>query len=323
MIHRRAFIASSISGLAAASLSDAALAKSLAPFKLYDAHTHVYTSDTARYPLRPDASETAREKVAKRPMTPDIILRDWDENGVEAGCGVQYNTTYFTDDRYLLDVAAANPRFTSIVILAPTDPGTPAALGTMAKENRIAGVRFSGAPEPSGEFTFLTPAAHGAWEAADRLGLVVVLMPTRSDNKAALPLAMKRIGELAERYRRVNIVLDHVGFPEPLADSTFGLSPEHLALRKHRNVYYKYTTYLINQLKAGQVPLDGFVNYAVGNYGAEQFVWGSDVGNTEGNYADFVKVAMDSAASLSLAQRRAMFHDTAAKIFIPGGRPLA
>jgi len=321
MIDRRHFLVSAAGFAVSAALADIAFAAPVAPFKLFDTHAHFYSADEAKYPFKPDISAAAKARALSTPITPDYLFKLWDQNGVEAGCGVQYNTTYYTDDRYLLDVAGQYPRrIVPIVILDPVGKDTPATLAKMARENKIAGVRFSGAPDASGNFNFLTSAADGAWEAANHLGLVVVLMPTRSDNKAALPAAMKRVGEIADKYPNVRIVLDHVGFPEPVADATFGLSTDHLALAKHKNVFYKYTTFLIDQLKAGGVDPRAFLDFAIRTYGADHFVWGSDVGNTKGNYADFVKAAWDSAADLTPAQKHALFHDTAAHLFVPGGR---
>jgi predicted TIM-barrel fold metal-dependent hydrolase len=77
---------------------------------------------------------------------------------------------------------------------------------------------------------------------------------------------------------------------------------------------------LIEQVqKAGVQPKD-FLHYAVGVYGAGQFVWGSDVGNTEGAFADFVTLALESADGLTLVQKKAIFYTNAKKIFVPGGR---
>src|SRR3546814_13000307 len=83
----------------------------------------------------------------------------------------------------------------------------------MAKAYGIGGVRFSGLPDANGTFSFLQDGALRSWEAANELGLVVVLMPMMSDQPHALPAAMKRIGELASKYPTLNIVLDHFGFP--------------------------------------------------------------------------------------------------------------
>jgi L-fuconolactonase len=253
-----------------------------------------------------------------KPMTPEVIFKFWDEVGIELGCGVQYNSTYSTDNRYLLDMTAKYPkRIVPVVILAPTDPQSPAMLERMAKENRISGVRFTGSPDASGNFVFLSEAALPMWEAANKLGLVIVLMPLGDK----VPMAMKRVGELAARYPNVNIVLDHIGFPKPGdLPATYGLTPDHLALAQRKNVYYKYTTLLIEQVHETKVPLKDFVNHMVKVYGADHMVWGTDIGNSEVDLTEYTRHALDSTDGLKLAQRKAIFYDTAKKVFVPGGR---
>jgi predicted TIM-barrel fold metal-dependent hydrolase len=49
-------------------------------------------------------------------------------------------------------------------------------------------------------------------------------------------------------------------------------------------------------------------------------IWGSDVGNTPGSMFGWVQYALESAANLPEAQQKALFFDTAARIFVPGGR---
>ncbi len=321
MLKRRTFLASSLGAVAVAALPRDAFSASLAPLQLFDTHAHFYSDDAVKYPFRADIAPQAAAKAKAHPMTPAVILKMWADVGVERGCGVQYNTTYSTDNRYLLDCAAKHPKkIISIVILNPIDPATPATLARMAKENHISGVRFTGFADAAGNFTFLTDAAKESWAAANELGLVIVLMPVGGQRPETLPPAMKAIGEMAARYPNVNIVIDHIGFPAIELSPTFGLSPEHRALAAHKNIYYKYTTLLIEQLQKGGVPTKDFLHYAVGVYGAEHFVWGSDVGNTEGVFSDFVKHALESADGLTLAQKKAIFYTTAKAVFIPGGR---
>ncbi len=91
-------------------------------------------------------------KAMAKPMTPEVIFKvRGTQMGIEMGCGVQYNSTYSTDNRYLLDMSAKYPkRIVPVVILAPTGSRrTPAALARMAKENHITGVRFTGSSDKS------------------------------------------------------------------------------------------------------------------------------------------------------------------------------
>jgi len=319
---RRTFLASSLAAAAATSLSKGAMSKPLAPFALFDTHAHFYTNEPDKYPFNAKGARYGAERMIAKamaaPMTPDVIFRFWDEVGIERGCGVQYNSTYATDNRYVLDMAAKYPkRIVPVVILAPTDPESPATLARMAKENRISGVRFTGSADTSGNYVFLSDAAMPVWESANKLGLVIVLMPLGN----AVPQAMKRVGELAQRFSNVNIVLDHIGFPRPEAlPETFGLTPDHLALAARKNVYYKYTTLLIEQVHEAKVDLKQFMTHMVGVYGADHLVWGTDIGNSEVDLKEYVQHALDSTSGLAPKQRKAIFYDTAKKVFVPGGR---
>jgi predicted TIM-barrel fold metal-dependent hydrolase len=323
MIDRRTLIGSGVAAAGLAMLPKSAFAHVIKPsFKLFDTHAHFYTNDVDKYPFKATRSRYGPEvmvaKAMRYPQTPKEIFAFWDECGIEKGCGVQYNSTYQTDNRYLLDIAREFPdRIIPVVITDALSAEGPALLEKFAKENRIAGVRWTGGPDKAGSFDFLGEAAAKSWQAANDLGLVVVLMPIGGK----MGPTMATVGDLARRYPNVNIVLDHVGFPQPKAlPATQGLTPEHIALAKLPNVYYKYTTLLIEQFHTQNIDPKPFVEFIVKTYGADKMVWGSDVGNTPGSMFAWVQYALDSASGLTQAQQKAMFHDTANRIFVPGGR---
>src|SRR3546814_18184176 len=108
-------------------------------------------------------------------------------------------------------------------------------------------------------FSFLQDGALRSWEAANELGLVVVLMPMMSDQPHALPAAMKRIGALARTYPTLNIVLAHFGFPVAERTPTFGFSPANLALAPPRHVNHNHTTLLLQLLLTGSHPATEFL----------------------------------------------------------------
>lgn len=321
MIDRRTFVGSGLAAAGVAALPRSASAHVIVPpYKLFDTHGHFYTNDVDTYPFN---SRTARygpeimvAKAMRFPQTPKEVFAFWDESNIGKGIGVQYSSTYRFDNRYLLDISKQHPdRIIPVVILDPVDAATPATLEKMAHENRIAGVRFTGSPV-DGEFVFLTAAAAPAWEAANRLGLVIVLMPIGGNT----PAAMARVAEHAVKYPNVHIVLDHIGFPKAELGPNFGLSAEHRALTRHKNVFYKYTTLLIEQLHAAHVPFGPFLEHMVKTFGANQMIWGSDVGNTPGSMFMWVQHALDSAQGLSLPDQKALFWDTAERTHVPGGR---
>lgn len=322
MLKRRTVLKSALTATILGTLRTPALAQLSRPFRLFDCHAHFYTNDSQSYPF--DA-HTARygpermiEKAMANPMTPEVVFRFWEEAGIELGLGVQYSSTYFTDNSYLLDISAQHPeKIIPIVILDATDEATPATLERMARENGIAGVRFTGAADDTGVFPYLSDAAEASWDIVNELGLSITLMPLGRNTGAAL----RRVRELAGRYPNVAVVMDHIGFPRYSArPDTFGFTPDHLALADADNIYYKYTTFLIEMLLAQDTPLPDFLSYAVDAFGADHMIWGSDIGNSEVDDVLFVQHALDSAADLSPEEQSAVFYDTAKGLFIPGGR---
>lgn len=107
---------------------------------------------------------------------------------------------------------------------------------------------------------------------------------------------------------------------------TLGLTPEHQALAEHRNVYYKFTSFLISEMEnaakaAGKpmVDLAPFIRAMFATFGADHLMWGSDHGNVEVDDVLYAKRAVDATTGLSARDRKAFFHDTATAVFVPGG----
>jgi len=327
MFHRRTLLKSGLAAAAVSALPFRAFGQANrvnAPFPIYDTHAHFYTYEPQKYPFQAQGARYGAERmIAKakaKPITPETVFDFWSQGNILMGTGVQYNSAYSTDNSYLLDCAAAYPdRIHAVVILNPVAPETPDQLRKMTKENKIVGVRFMGMPR-DGDYVFFTDAARATWEAANELGIVVVLMPFGGDAN----LAMGRVYDYAMRYPNLNIVLDHIGFPNPANyPDTFGFTPMHHALAACKNVHYKYTTFLMLEIldKTG-VKLNEFMDYAVKLYGPDQFMWGSDIGNSEGEDFDdiaYLQKVLDASAHMPYATRRAIFFSTAYRIFVPGG----
>lgn len=289
-------------------------------FKLIDTHAHFVSTDFSRYPLQADAPPNLRERVTANPTTVERILALWSANGIESGIGVQYRAAYGTDNSYLLDSVVQHPdRIVPIVILDAADSKTSETFRGMVKDHGASGIRLTGMPpEDGGPYPWLdSPTALSTWEAANDLGTVVVVMSTQP--KGTLP-TLGRVPALAERFPNVRIVMDHIGWAAAEGAPDYGLSSAHLALREHKNVYYKLSTVnLLGVAKAG-VPASDFVRHAVGIYGADHMIWGSDVGNSQGDYADFVARAVQATATLKPGEQQLLLRETARAIFVRGGR---
>ena len=190
---RRALLANTLAVSTAGMLTRIPAARAAGAQRIFDCHAHFYTNQPDKYPFDAHSARYGAERMIAKamanPMTPEAVFSFWEKAGIERGLGVQYSSTYFTDNRYLLDIAAEHPgKIVPIVILDATAAETPATLARMAKENHIAGVRFMGsADRTTGQFAYLTDAATPAWEICNELGLSITLMPLGGAPGAALP----------------------------------------------------------------------------------------------------------------------------------------
>lgn len=332
MIKRRSFIAAGMASAAAASLpkhSFGAAAPQPLGVRLFDTHAHFYTYEPDKYFFDGAGSRYGKERMIAKakanPMDAAAVFKFWDSIGVAAGTGVQYNSTYGTDNTYLLDVCRAHPnRATPVVILSPTDAKTPETLQKWAKEERLTAIRWTGGGGRGGAgIPWLSAASEPSWQVCNDLGLSVVLMPLGGGGAVLTDIA-----KFAVKYPNVKIAMDHIGFPRPeVLPDTFGLTPEHYELAKHKNVYYKLTNFLVSEMEAGakaankpMVALKPFVEHMVKTFGADHLMWGSDYGNVEVDDVQYTKNMIAATAGLSAKDRSAFFYDTAVATFVPGGR---
>jgi L-fuconolactonase len=295
------------------------------PFKIFDSHTHFVSNDLSKYPVRKDLPPLKHEQEMlelqlKNPTTAQRVFGLWDVNGVDSGVAVQFRSTYSNDNSYVVDTTSAHPeRVRGVVILDPTDEATPDTLRRWVKEKGISAIRTIGGKNVAGEYSLLdSPAAHRTWAMANELGIAVVLMTTPVYQ--ADVGALERIAILASRYSNVRFVIDHLGWPAAMSAPGFGFTPAHLALRARTNVYFKFTTLNLQTLANSNISSADFVRFAVDTFGAERIMWGSDFGNNKRDYADLVKIAVDSTAKLTLPEQRQMLRETARGVFAAGGR---
>jgi predicted TIM-barrel fold metal-dependent hydrolase len=314
----------------ATALSGCATQPPVMPQKLFDVHAHLVSEDLVRYPrgkamvLPPGLKPGASVQVGKEIVTPTLEkLRGWMQAAnVEGGAVVQKRFTYGFDNSYILDSANANPgQFAPIVVLDGEDAKTPDVLRGWIKQHGVAGIRLTGmrvenGPEP---YPWLdSPQALKSWQVAADTGIAVSLMyilPARA------PDALDHILKLADAFPNVRIVLDHMGWPRLEGAPDYGMGGMQRAFAQRKNVYYKFTTINLDLLLEAKLPSAPFLRRAVDILGADHIMWGSDIGNSAGTYAEAVERVLAATALLTDAERRQVLHDTGKRILVRIGGP--
>lgn len=281
---------------------------------LYDTHAHLFTNDTQRYPIdttgAKEGEEAVRRRLAANPIPPERLLQWWDETGVSAGAGVQYNTIYKADNSYVLDSSDRFPeRISAVVMLPAVRADTPQTLLHMITHRRIVALRLFGFPDDSGAYPWLdSEAALHTWEAASRNNLHMVIMYVPSSESAA---ALGRIRALAERFPNTQITLDHCGWPSGGAIAQSPLAQ----FGDIRNVHFKVTTINFRRFDDAGVDAGRWVRDAADTFGAGRLMWGSDVGNTPETFQQMTARARNAASLMTPDERRAFLHDNGRALF--------
>lgn len=294
------------------------------PFKLFDAHAHLRSEDRTRYPrvATPPAAggPPGPPNGGAHGETPEVdrVLHWMDENGVAGGAAVQHRATYGFDNSYILDSTDRHPdRLVPVTVLNAEDPATPDVVRSLVKQHGLAGMRLTGMRAADGTFPWLDSSqALRTWEVINELGLVMDLMTTPPGNS---PLAIAELLKLAPRFPQTRLVLDHVAWPDAQGAPDFGIDEPHRELAAHKNVYYKFSTINIDLLAAAQVPATDMLRHVVDTYGADHVLWGSDIGNSAGTYAEMVRKIVASAAKLTTGEQQQVLHDTGHAVYVRGG----
>jgi predicted TIM-barrel fold metal-dependent hydrolase len=282
---------------------------------LFDSHTHVFTSDTDTYPTQVrDARDTAyviSQRVMHDPMTPERLLRIWDENDVSAGVVVQYGAVYETDNKFVLDASDLFPaRLSAVVILDADNPASPAKLKDYITQRSIVGLRLFGFTD--GDYSWLdSEAALKTWQVAADHNLSIAIMYVPS---GPTPAALDRIAALAPRFPGIKITLDHFAWPGH-DDERAGPSPALLVLRDQPNIYFKFTTINFRDFAKDGVDARKFLRRAADTYGAERMMWGSDIGNTQRSYPEMISLVREATALLRPVERRQFLYETGKNLF--------
>src|SRR5215831_17016519 len=163
-----------------------------------DAHVHVVSSDTGRYPLQP--GDFGRDWWTGRPVDAECVTHDLDAAGVERAVLVQAVGPYGNDNRYALEVGAESNGRYAVVVAIDTSRDDPAAeLAALAQRSNVAGVRVAAF---AGDAPWLTDGRGAAiWDAAAECGTNLVV--------ACLARHVAALAELVRSRPGVTVALDH------------------------------------------------------------------------------------------------------------------
>lgn len=272
------------------------------PPLVVDGHLHVWSLDTARYPLAPTATY-----VPTIPGDPDALLALMAASGVDRAVIVQ-PSCYGYDHTFVTETLRRYPgQFAAACLVDPLAPDAPEQLAARHAEG-YRGLRLN----PSiGEGTWLNdPFTAPIWEKAAELGMVISLL--------ILPHQMTRAAEMIARYPEVPVIIDHLGKPDVTIGEPEGVYADTLALAQYPNVSMKISG--IPAASHEEYPhrdLWPYVQLALGWFGVERCMWATDFPwiTAQCGYDACLRLVTGEMDFLTDDDRRALLGKTAARLW--------
>ncbi len=303
-INRRHFISSTLGAAASTGLTGCS---TLAAGRGYiDAHVHVWTPDTKRYPV----AKTFSEKDLQPPsFTPEELLAEAKPNGVSRIVLIQMSFYKF-DNRYMLDSMKRFPGvFSGVAIVDHEAPDVAAKMKSL-KAQGVRGFRLYTDREKA-EGWIDSPGMKQMWTTAADENLSMCLL--------ANPDALPAVRRMCKAYPKTPVVIDHfarIGMKGSVNETDL----DHLCgLSDFETVHVKTSAfYALGKKAAPYTDLGPMIRQLRDNYGANRLMWATDCPYQVGDghtYADSIALIRDRLDFLTDSDKDWMLRGTAEKVF--------
>lgn len=230
---------------------------------------HVFSSDTARYPIHPRATYVpGPERFSPDPLSD--YLADMQEHNIDRAVLV-HPEPYGDDHRLVLDcLERESERFRATALYYPRDKDAPDRLRDLvAQQPKIVGIRFHATSRDRKAYldSFDDPGVVALWKTAAELGLIVELHIG--------PYYARQVVPLITEYAETPVIIDHLAVPRA------GNAVEYadvLDLARFDHVYMKLSA-------LGQIAEDPplftsvrpFTRRVIEAFGPAHMVWGNGI----------------------------------------------
>lgn len=309
---RRQFQTLAVAGAAALALPAIAAEKSQAAKEAQkdagwiDAHVHVWTPDTKRYPISPNFKVSDMQPPS---FTPEQLFAHCKPEGVNRIVLIQMSFYEF-DNRYMLDSMAAYPgTFSGVGIVDSKAPDVAAKIKALAAQ----GVRGLRIHPGQGEAA--------SWVTDD--GMATVWKTARVNGVAVCPLInptdLPHVDAMCAKFPGTRVVIDHFA----RIGMSGSVDPDQLdalcQLARFPDVYVKTSAfYALGKKQPPYVDLLPMIRRLVDTFGADRLMWASDCPyqvQGEHSYAASIALIRDRADFLSAGDKQALLRKTAETVF--------
>ncbi len=234
--------------------------------RFIDAHVHVWTDDTAHYPL---AAGWKKEDMRPARFTPEDLFKHTKPAGVNRINLIQMRY-YGFDNSYMLDMMALYPEvFVGTAIIDPLGEAPDRKIAELAKKKvRAFRIHPDLAKQPAAKW--LQPAGYEKMFAAG------------AKNKQAMscligPDALPELDRMCKKYPDTPVIIDHlcrIGLTGAIEEKDIEAL---CAMAKHPRVLVKVGAfYALGKKKAPYTDLGPLIQKVIQAFGVKRCMWESD-----------------------------------------------
>jgi predicted TIM-barrel fold metal-dependent hydrolase len=285
---------------------------------IVDTHTHVYSSDETRYPMRDNP-----KRPPKGTGTLDCLRRDMLENNVDRAVIIHSDSSYGWDNRFVADLLPTCQEFaTGVCTLSPFDAENPNLLKTLLRERGFRGLRVFPVEDADGKRSLeLRGHLTMCEQVAELNGVILALI---------WPEDIERLPPLLKRFPSVPVMLDHCAHLNAADVPDSETLRKVLALAEFPNLYAKITGLITGSRESYPFRDTHPIAYKVIEaFGPDRCMWGSifpcelwlrpDPRTPEppkGAYADQLRL-FTHELGLDVATKSAILGQTAKRVWFP------
>ena len=271
-----------------------------------DAHSHVWSPDTAKWPL---AKGQTKDDLKPPSFTPEELFALCHPEKIGRVVLIQHHTYHGWDNTYLTDCAAAHPgKFSVVGMIDDQQPGVEAKMDALQKKHVHA---FRITPWIYTEDWLKSDGMAAMWKHAVKTGQAMCCLIDAKD--------LVDVYAMAEKNPETTVVIDHfarIGVDGTIRDQDVAKLCQ---LAKLPKVHVKLSAYYaLGKKTPPYLDLLPMVRRVFDAFGPERCLWASDAPyqvQSPHTYKASVELLRDRAEFLSAGDKEWLFRKTAEKVY--------
>ncbi len=282
---------------------------------MIDSHAHLVTGDIAHYPPAPP-SGALNPGDLDDPMTVERLVGEMDAHSVSHAVLVQRGSIYGFDSSYVCDSAARFPtRLAAVCSIDATIADAADQVRHWTGVRGGAGIRLMELIKGMDIGWLDGPAARPGWETAAAMDIPVCVhfFPW---NRAE---GLTRLKAILADIPGLTVVIDHfAAIKSDAGPPDHGVDILLSDVARFEGVTIKFTTIPLGRLAKEGIDTRPVVRRVCDLFGAARMMWGSDITQSPGSYADMVALAREAVSPFTAREQDQILAGTARRIYGKG-----